>query len=131
MDDDVSAMAGVVRHEDDCPVMTWDDHRGHLTFRTMFSSDATATQHFVTGVAELAPDGHLAHHRHAHAETYFVISGEGVVTLDGVEHPVRTGSNVFIPGHTEHGIRNTGEGTLRFFYALAADSFTEIEYVFS
>ena len=38
---------------------------------------------------------------------------------------------VFIPGSAEHGIRNTGAMTLRFFYALAADAFTDIEYVFS
>ncbi len=60
-----------------------------------------------------------------------MLSGEGVVTLGGTDYRVRPGSSVFIPGSTEHGIRNTGSLTLRFFYALAADAFTDIEYVFS
>jgi mannose-6-phosphate isomerase-like protein (cupin superfamily) len=60
-----------------------------------------------------------------------VLSGTGSVTLDGIEHPVRPGSNVFIPSFNEHGIRNAGTPALRFFYALAADAFTDIEYVFS
>ena len=31
----------------------------------------------------------------------------------------------------EHGIRTTGTQKLRLFYALAADDFTDVEYVFS
>ena len=112
-------------------ITSWNDHRGRLTFRTLFSADSTATEYFVTGVAELPADGFLALHRHEQAETYYVLSGEGVVTLGGNDFPVRAGSSVFIPGSSEHGIRNTGAQTLRFFYALAADAFTDIEYVFS
>lgn len=40
---------------------------------------------------------------------------------------VQAGSTVFIPGSSEHGIRNTGPQALRFFCALAADDFTEVE----
>lgn len=121
----------LVLQESECQITIWNDHRGRLTFRTVFSSDSTDTEHLVTGVAELAEAGYLALHRHVQAETYFVLSGSGVVTLDGIEHAVHAGSNVFIPGSCEHGIANTGPHTLRFFYVLAADSFTDIEYVFS
>jgi mannose-6-phosphate isomerase-like protein (cupin superfamily) len=112
-------------------ITRWNDHRGRLTFRTFFSADSTATECFVTGVAELLEGGFLALHRHEQAETYYVLSGEGVVTLGGIDYRVRPGSSVFIPGSIEHGIRNTGTVTLRFFYALAADTFTDVEYVFS
>ncbi|TRW79896.1 cupin domain-containing protein [Mycolicibacterium sp. 018/SC-01/001] len=121
----------MVLHEDDCQITTWDDHRGRLSFRTGFSADSTPTQGFVTGVAELPDGGYLAVHRHKQAETYHVLAGAGVVTLDGAEHQVRAGSQVFIPGFSEHGIRNTGGHVLRFFYVLAADAFSDIEYVFS
>ena len=132
MDNDPAPVSGnLVLHENECQVTSWNDHRGRLTFRTVFSADSTATQCFVTGVAELPKDGYLALHRHEQAETYHVLSGTGIVTLDGIEHPVRPGSNVFIPGFSEHGIRNAGALALRFFYALAADSFIDIEYVFS
>ena len=117
--------------EGECQVTSWNDHRGRLTFRTIFSSESTATEGFVTGTAELAEGGYLALHRHEQAETYFVLSGTGVVTLDGIEHPVHPGSNVFIPGSCEHGIANTGPQALRFFYVLAADAFADVEYVFT
>ena len=133
--DDVNDAAPVpenlVLQENDRQVISWNDHRGRLTFRTLFSADSTATDCLVTGVAELQEDGFLALHRHRQAESYYVLSGEGVVTLGGTDYRVRPGSSVFIPGSTEHGIRNTGTQTLRFFYALAADAFPDIEYVFS
>lgn len=109
----------------------WNDDRGRLTWRPLFSADSTPTDRLVTGVAELDEGGFLALHRHEQTETYYVTSGEGVVTLEGTEQPVRTGSTVFIPGSAEHGIRNTGATTLRFFYALAADDFADVDYVFS
>lgn len=117
--------------EDERPLEGWSDERGRLTWRPLFSADSTPTDQLVTGVAELQQGGFLALHRHAQAETYYVLAGEGVVVLDGAEHQVRTGSSVFIPGSSEHGIRNTGTQNLRFFYALAADDFTDVEYDFS
>lgn len=129
--DDTAAPEPVVLQEDDRPVEGWDDERGRLSWRPLFSADATPTEHLVTGVAELGEGGFLALHRHEQTETYYVTAGEGVVSLEGAEHPVRPGSTVFIPGSAEHGIRNTGATTLRFIYALAADDFTDVEYVFS
>lgn len=121
----------LVLREDDREITTWDDHRGRLAFRTLFSADCTATDGMVTGVAELPEGGYLALHRHVQAETYYMLSGDGVVSLGGIDHRVSPGSSVFIPGSTEHGIRNMGALTLRFFYVLAADAFTDIEYLFS
>ncbi|WP_442859208.1 cupin domain-containing protein [Arthrobacter sp. CAN_A214] len=48
-------------------------------------------------------------HRHAAAEVYQVLKGQGVVTLDGIEHAVRAGSGVYDPSNREEGIRNTGD----------------------
>jgi oxalate decarboxylase/phosphoglucose isomerase-like protein (cupin superfamily) len=43
---------------------------------------------------------------------------------------VRTGDAVFIPGNAEHVAVNTGAEPLRLLYFFAADSFTDIEYIF-
>lgn len=129
--DHSAAPENLVLQEEGRPVEGWHDERGRLTWRPMFSADSTPTDQLVTGVAELEQDGFLALHRHEQAETYYVLAGEGIATLAGAEHPVRSGSTVFIPGSAEHGIRNTGTAKLRFFYALAADDFTDVEYVFS
>lgn len=118
-------------HETDRPVEGWDDERGRLTWRTLFSAGSSPTDGLVTGIAELEEDGFLALHRHEQSETYYILSGEGHVTLEGFEHRVRPGTSIFIPGSTEHAIHNTGTESLRFFYVLAADDFAHVEYVFS
>ena len=46
-------------------------------------------------------------------------------------YTVTTGTAAYIPGNSEHGIRNTGTGPLRFFYVFAVGSFAEIEYRFT
>jgi mannose-6-phosphate isomerase-like protein (cupin superfamily) len=60
-----------------------------------------------------------------------MLSGRGVVTLAGAEHAVTAGSAVFITGDVEHGNRNSGRTVLRFLYAFAADSFSDIVYRFT
>ena len=122
----------VVLHDSEAEREVWDDPvKGRLGFRGLFSSERTPTNALTTGVTDLPPDGWLGLHRHTPAEVYYVLAGEGVVTLDGVEHAVRTGTSVFIPGDVEHGIRNTTGSALRLFYVFAVDSFATIEYRFS
>jgi quercetin dioxygenase-like cupin family protein len=60
-----------------------------------------------------------------------VLAGNGGVTLGGKEFAVKAGSAVFIPGMTEHGVRQTGTERLRFFYGFPVDSLDKVEYLFS
>ena len=110
----------------------WDDPvKGRIGWRTLFSGDTTPTEALTAGVAEVEPGGWLGLHRHTPAEIYFVLEGQGVVTLDGVEREVHAGSAVFIPGDCAHGIRNPHPRPLRLLYVFAVDSFAEVEYRFS
>ena len=130
----MTAELPTVVHVDDLAVEGWDDPgRGSITWRTIFSSERTPTAGLTLGVAELAPDGTVGNrpHRHAPAEVYYVIAGEGVVTIDGERTPVRAGSAVFIPGDAEHSLANTGTSTMRLLYTFAVDSFDDVEYAFS
>lgn len=121
-----------LRHSGDVDPEHWDDPaRGSLSFRTLFSGDATPTDTLTSGLGELPPGGRLALHRHQPAETYYVVEGEGVITLDGTEHTVRPGSAVYIPAGAEHGVHNTGSTPLRVFYTLAAHSMSDVEYRFT
>jgi mannose-6-phosphate isomerase-like protein (cupin superfamily) len=121
----------VVRHEDDLAREEWDDPvRGELGFQTVFSAGTTPTSGLTAGLAVLSPGGWLGAHQHRPAEIYHVLEGRGLVLLGGVEHEVRAGSSVFIPGDAEHGIRNTGTSRLRVFYAFTADSFADVQYRF-
>ncbi len=110
----------------------WDDPvRGDVSFRVLFSADRTSTSSLHTGLTELAPGGWLGLHRHTQAEVHHLVEGSGVVVLDGVERPVVAGSAVSIPGGAEHGIRNTGEGALRFVHSFATDAIDDVVHRFS
>jgi mannose-6-phosphate isomerase-like protein (cupin superfamily) len=118
--------------EANVPQDGWDDPvRGRLRWRTLISRGATPSEGMTCGVAEFQPGEWLGLHRHAPAEIYYVFAGEGVMSLEGREIPVKAGSAVFIPGMAEHGIRQRGNGILRLFYAFPVDSFDGVEYLFS
>lgn len=50
-------------------------------------------------------DGARLHFHKRATELYYVLEGEGVVVLDGVDHAVRKGSLVHIPPGVVHGAR--------------------------
>lgn len=71
--------------------------------------------------------GHrLSYQRHAHrAEHWFVVGGEGEVTLDGETRPVRVGSAIDVPVGAAHRITNTGRQPLVFVEVQHGESFAE------
>jgi quercetin dioxygenase-like cupin family protein len=50
-------------------------------------------------------DGARPHYHRRATELYYVLDGEGQVTLDGVDHAVRRGSMVHIPPGVVHGAK--------------------------
>jgi mannose-6-phosphate isomerase-like protein (cupin superfamily) len=46
---------------------------------------------------------------HKKTEIYFIVSGEGILTLDGENHEVSQGSLSVIPGGCVHSIKNISE----------------------
>ncbi len=123
----------VVVREADLPLETWDDPvRGTVSWRTLFSGDRTPTAGLTMGVAEVRPEdaGRTTLHRHAHPETYFILSGRGVLRINGEDHDLSPGAAAFIPGGALHGAHAVGDEPLRILYAFAADSFDEVRYEF-
>ncbi|WP_095588298.1 cupin domain-containing protein [Actibacterium ureilyticum] len=103
---------------------------GSVTWRTLVCGDRTPSRDMVLGVAEFGPYGTLLPHRHAHAEFYLGLSGDGVVTLGGVPHQIAPGVAIYVPGDAEHGVV-AGPVGLRFAYGFAADRFADVTYRFS
>ena len=123
----------IIRRAEQCELESWDDPvRGSVTWRTLFSGGRTPTSELTMGIAELPPGltdpGHP--HRHAQSEVYYVLSGSGFVSVDGVATGVTEGSAVFVPGNAPHYARNTGAGSMRLLYVFAVDSFEQVQYEF-
>ncbi|MBF6208295.1 phosphomannose isomerase type II C-terminal cupin domain [Streptomyces gardneri] len=76
------------------------------------------------------PGRRLSYQRHSRrAEHWFVVSGEGVVTLDGQERLVQAGDAVDIPMETAHRIAATGSEDLVFVEVQTGTYFGEDDIV--
>ncbi|REK12050.1 MAG: cupin domain-containing protein [Planctomycetota bacterium] len=97
------AWVTLVRHEDDVPREA--SHCG-VRDRLIGYEDAGRVAAWAHAV-----DMHDTpeHYHRRRAELYYVLAGEGTVTLDGKPHPVRAGSIVHIPP----GVIHSARGALR------------------
>ena len=111
----------------------WNDPvRGVVSWRTLLSAGRTPSDSLTMGVAEVGEpgEGGFRLHRHAQSEAYYVLSGRGVISIAGAEHPLAPGDVAFIPGGALHGARGVGPEPLRLLYVFAADAFEDVVYEF-
>jgi mannose-6-phosphate isomerase len=72
----------------------------------------------------------LSYQKHEHrSEHWFVVSGGGVVMLDGVEKTVGPGIAVDVPRGSAHRISNTGDEDLVFIEVQHGDYFGEDDII--
>ena len=103
---------------------------GTVRWRTLVNGHSDDPKDIVFGIAEFEAGGTLLPHRHLQAEIYFGLEGEGMVTIEGVEHRIAPGIVIYVPGDAEHSTL-AGPGGLKFAYGFAERSFADIEYRFS
>lgn len=76
--------------------------------RELIRPESSAAQHLSFAEATVAPgESTLRHHHVTSEEVYWVVAGEGVVTLGGEEHLVGPGDTSLVPPGTWHSVRNT------------------------
>ena len=61
------------------------------------------TKHFV--IRETTPDTPFRPHKHEQLELWFIMEGEAIVSLDGVDHTVNQGDLIVLETYVEHGLR--------------------------
>lgn len=78
----------------------------------------------------VSPGKRLSYQTHARrAEHWFIVSGAGVVTLDGILVPVGAGAAIDVPIGTAHRMENTGSESLVFIEVQHGDYFGEDDIV--
>lgn len=84
------------------------------------SRHRTATRTpFESGLQEVAPGGRVREHAHSpNEELILVIDGTGTAVIDGVRHPMRAGTTLYLAPESRHTFINDGAGPLRFFWVL-------------
>ena len=68
----------------------------------------------VMRVVELNKDGYSPKHNHPWPHINYMIEGNGILMIDGVDHVVSAGSYAFVPGGSLHQFRNNGEVPFKF-----------------
>jgi mannose-6-phosphate isomerase-like protein (cupin superfamily) len=60
---------------------------------------------------------------HTEDEVYYVVDGDGTISIDGVDHAVRTGSVVYVPALVRHHFHSvTRDLLVLVFFSPAEDS---------
>jgi mannose-6-phosphate isomerase-like protein (cupin superfamily) len=90
--------AAIVRHEDTAP-----RERSTCGWRHRLLGREDAPLGLAAWAHAVDIDGARPHYHRRSTELYYVLEGQGTVTLDGIEHPVRPGSIVHIPPGVVHG----------------------------
>jgi mannose-6-phosphate isomerase len=85
---------------------------------------------FKVKTIEVHPGQRLSYQKHARrAEHWFIVTGEGIVTLDGMDVPVHRGSTIDVGLGVAHRIHNTGSKPLAFVEVQHGDYFGEDDIV--
>lgn len=92
-----SADRVLVRHEGETP-----RERSACGWRDRLISREDETLSPAAWAHAVDIDGAKPHYHKRSTELYYVLDGDGTVTVDGVEHPVRKGSMVHIPPQAVH-----------------------------
>ena len=100
---------GEVQHLERAPGVTVSSFVTKAAGATEISSGITS---FDAGCSNTA-------HYHNAEESVIVIEGEGVLIINGVEHPVSIGDGAFITPGAHHRLINTGKGAFRIAWAYA------------
>lgn len=74
---------------------------------------------YVVGTADVHPGGGVPEHAHETEETYIILSGEGVMTIDGEDFPVKANDVIYLEPLQKHELRNTGTTEMRTFFVYA------------
>ena len=91
--------------------------RDGITSWLLVAESTAGARHLTTSLVEMSPGGRQHLHRHATEQSYFIISGEGLMQVGEQTERVQPGDTVFIHSDTVHGLINDGSVVLMYLSA--------------
>ena len=101
-----------------------------IRWKLLVSGYRTPTEGLVLGIAEVPPGTALLRHTHVEPETYFVTDGKGIMSIEGKDSEITTGSSIYIPSKASHSVRCIGDQALQFIFSLPCDRWDHVDYEF-
>jgi mannose-6-phosphate isomerase-like protein (cupin superfamily) len=103
-------------------IISWDDAelRGQLDDPRGYSKAYVSAEHVRMHISVIKPKMR-AHdpHQHDGEEIYFILEGEAEVTIENEAFTVKANTAIFVNGPKMHGIRNSGDGVLKYMVIIA------------
>jgi mannose-6-phosphate isomerase-like protein (cupin superfamily) len=90
-----------------------------ITSYLLASPRTCGAEQLTTTLVEIEPGGEQRIHQHSPEQVYFILAGEGEMSVAGETRTVGPGDCVFVPTGNPHGIANRGQVPLRYFSAAA------------
>lgn len=91
-------------------------HFGGALSKMLVGPEKGASARLDFRISRYAPNAYVEEHSHkVQEQVYYVIEGEGMLTVDGEPHLMRPHDYVYLPPGVRHAIANTGTGGLVFF----------------
>lgn len=76
-------------------------------------------EHYVVGTASVHPGGGVPQHAHETEETYMILSGTGVMIIDGEEVPIQADDVIYLEPMQPHELKNTGDTEMKTIFVYA------------
>jgi len=101
--------------------MNWNEERPWGRFKNLLDSEVTKVK-----LIEVNPRQRLSYQSHRkRKETWIIVKGEALVTLEGRKHKLKVGSVIEIPLGAKHRIQCTSNASLNFIEVQTGTYFGE------
>lgn len=104
----------MVKHLKDCQRKEIKHPSAKNAFMKVLVSEKEGWDDHVMRVVEVEKDGYTPKHSHAWPHINYVIEGQGVLMIEGVDHPLEAGTYAFVPDNALHQFKNIGTSVLKF-----------------
>lgn len=98
--------------------VAWQEYPGHFggaLSKALVGPENSGSSRIDFRISRYAPAAHVAHHVHqVQEQIYYVLEGEGILTLDDESHLMRPHDYVYVPPGIHHSFTNTGTSGLVF-----------------
>ena len=90
-------------------------HFGGALSKALAAKENTGSSRLDFRISRYAPAAYVGEHVHkVQEQVYYVLEGEGILTLDDERHLMRSNDYVYVPPGVRHSFTNTGVSGLVF-----------------
>jgi mannose-6-phosphate isomerase-like protein (cupin superfamily) len=98
--------------------LPWKEYPGHFggaLSKALAAKENTGSSRLDFRISRYAPAAYVGEHVHkVQEQVYYVLEGEGILTLDDERHLMRPNDYVYVPPGVRHSFTNTGVSGLVF-----------------